>query len=828
MRLSTPGDTTPAAASKYLLPDEHQVVTVRMHPAIFVGPVSLVLAGLVVAGLLSTVAHSRTALGLIWLAWGILPLRLIWKVANWSVDYFVVTSERLLLITGLLSRRVALMPLAKVTDINLRPSASGRLFGYGAFVVEAAGEDQALAVMDFIPSPEELYLEVFAVWLRADARDPVMRSVSCIRKVLVPVSPFKIVRLLERASGGLSPDSPAVAREQLYSTIADRVHEDEFLERRPELRRYLKDYRNYSCRRNLLESVSLAARVLTAVTITATIALGYWLWPEHSNAVRPISLNAPLPLFLVAASVAILLVGLIWLLTYSIHSLDSQLTSADSQSTLVTLLERQIFHEFETISLDLSSELIRASAALRIDPMLRSVEAPALIELESPRVYPSEGFKILAELLKSHPTSAVGVAGRRGVGKTTLLRWIKYELEPEWIGIYISAPAVYDAADFVRTIISKTARAVMDKRSTAVHEGRLTSFIELFRQPSTDRRIATISQEALDSVTGSRSNQRTTTTGISGKGITLQRGRQAAWTERERSHPELIEDYKEYLEKYRRLEGCPIVIVIDELDKLAKVKEAISVVNGLKDLFHIPKTHFVVSVSEDALHRFAIRGISFRDVFDSAFDTIVKVEPPSADDACRILARRVGGFPISVALFCYAWSGGLPRDIIRAARSCVDIRKRKGKPVSVTELARQIVKQDVVEAIDDAVTKNLEGERDVRIDGLLALRHQITDETISLQAVLRACKLEETARVANDGREDTVMLRRLSVYIEIGSVVSEYFSEEISALLTDDSDHVLGVVEDLALAKAALSMDPAEAKWFVNRARAKMGLSIDG
>ena len=43
-----------------------------MHPAMLLGPIILVLAGLVVAGLLSSsVAHGNSgALNIIWLAWG--------------------------------------------------------------------------------------------------------------------------------------------------------------------------------------------------------------------------------------------------------------------------------------------------------------------------------------------------------------------------------------------------------------------------------------------------------------------------------------------------------------------------------------------------------------------------------------------------------------------------------------------------------------------------------------------------------------------------------------------------------------------------------------
>jgi uncharacterized membrane protein YdbT with pleckstrin-like domain len=162
MRLITPGDTAPASVNRYLLPHEQSVITVRMHPAMLLGPVALVLAGLVVAGILSgVVARGHAAAsGVIWLLWAVLLLRLIWKVANWSVDYFVVTSQRMLLTTGILTRKVEMMPLVKVTDMSFQRSATGRLLGYGEFIVESAGQDQALRNVPYIPYPEQLYLEV--------------------------------------------------------------------------------------------------------------------------------------------------------------------------------------------------------------------------------------------------------------------------------------------------------------------------------------------------------------------------------------------------------------------------------------------------------------------------------------------------------------------------------------------------------------------------------------------------------------------------------------------------------------------------------------------
>lgn len=157
-----PNETVPATVYKHLLPHERSVITVRFHPAVLIRPVAEVLGGLAIAGLLSTtIAHSNgTVLLVIWLAWLVLVLRLLVKVWEWLENYFVVTSQRLLLATGILTRTVNMMPLGKVTDMSFRRSTLGRILGYGEFIVESAGQDQALRRVDHLPYPEQLYLEV--------------------------------------------------------------------------------------------------------------------------------------------------------------------------------------------------------------------------------------------------------------------------------------------------------------------------------------------------------------------------------------------------------------------------------------------------------------------------------------------------------------------------------------------------------------------------------------------------------------------------------------------------------------------------------------------
>ena len=162
MRLAPNTDTVPASVNRYLLPHERQVISVHEHPAVLIGPIALVLLGLGIAGVLSNyVAHGNAdAILIIWGLWVLLLLWFAFKVWDWSVNYFVVTSHRLILAKGVIVRNVGMLPLTKVTDMSFQRTTIGRILGYGEFIVESAGQDQALRNVKFIPYPEQLYLEV--------------------------------------------------------------------------------------------------------------------------------------------------------------------------------------------------------------------------------------------------------------------------------------------------------------------------------------------------------------------------------------------------------------------------------------------------------------------------------------------------------------------------------------------------------------------------------------------------------------------------------------------------------------------------------------------
>jgi len=156
-----PNETVPAAVYRVLLPHERRVITVRFHPAILIRPVAETLGGLAVAGLLSTIVRlDGTILLVVWLAWLVLAVRLLFKVYAYLEDYFVVTSARLLLATGIFKKTVNMLPLTKVTELRFERSLTGRLFGFGTFIVDSAGNDHVLKTVNHLPYPEQLYIEV--------------------------------------------------------------------------------------------------------------------------------------------------------------------------------------------------------------------------------------------------------------------------------------------------------------------------------------------------------------------------------------------------------------------------------------------------------------------------------------------------------------------------------------------------------------------------------------------------------------------------------------------------------------------------------------------
>jgi hypothetical protein len=648
-----------------------------------------------------------------------------------------------------------------------------------------------------------------------------VRTTLKISEAFFPLSPLRISALIKNSSSGRG-DSAIISYANYYDTILNRL--DDILEScLSELDAHLEAYRKYLARRAMTSSIIVGLKTLRAAMIFAILLffLTYSFLGQYAGISRQEKLRVEaafssvltIKWSVIALSAIVAAYIAIYGSTRLLNGLERSL-----QATAVPLSDR-LLHEFRSVLVG----LLRARVERRHDSFLRTDRAPTLVEIDSANVIPSKNFDDVYDFLTLHLTSAIGIAGPRGVGKSTLLRWVTSTLQPEWIAIYLAAPGSSNPVDVVRVIFRATVNAVIASYQTSNRSSRfnLTGGLLGSRRPRpTAEEIVRISYEALSMISMSRSNQRTAASGISGKGISYLRGQQTSWVERERSHPEWIAAFVGYLDSYRRLGGRRIAIAIDELDKLPTADDLIAVINSLKDLFHRPDTHFLVSVSEDALRRFALRGIPVRDTFDSAFDTIVKIEPPSPEDAWKILARRAGDFPMSTALFCYAWSGGLIRETIRLARSCVNIRRAKERPTRTAEAVAPIVRQDIIDAIDSAVASFLDQGRRSIVESLLKLRRELDDKMVEFTE-LRTSEYFE-AEPAIEDSEGNETLKNLAAYVDVGSLVSEYFGADIDMLLERDSDKVFRITVYLARARAALSLHHAEALWLLSCARNEM------
>jgi membrane protein YdbS with pleckstrin-like domain len=149
---------------EFLFPGERIALVVRQHPIVIVSRVALLAAGLAIALALTTgqlgVAYSSK---LIWPLYAALFLWAAWRIVNWRSTYFVVTENRLILVTGVFKKYVGMMSLAKVTDIRLERTPLGRALNYGTLVIESAGQEGVLRDVAFVPYPDEVFRVIIAL-----------------------------------------------------------------------------------------------------------------------------------------------------------------------------------------------------------------------------------------------------------------------------------------------------------------------------------------------------------------------------------------------------------------------------------------------------------------------------------------------------------------------------------------------------------------------------------------------------------------------------------------------------------------------------------------
>lgn len=153
------------AGESSLTEGEHLVLRLHPHWKTMVRPVILLIVILAIAIALVVVipAHSDTGIVRLVIAVAAVLAAIIWfliPLLRWRTTSYELTTRRLRLRQGILSRSGRDFPLARISDVSFSHDLLDRLLGCGKLIVESAGEHGQLVLTE-IPQVEKVQATLF-------------------------------------------------------------------------------------------------------------------------------------------------------------------------------------------------------------------------------------------------------------------------------------------------------------------------------------------------------------------------------------------------------------------------------------------------------------------------------------------------------------------------------------------------------------------------------------------------------------------------------------------------------------------------------------------
>jgi membrane protein YdbS with pleckstrin-like domain len=163
-----------------MVPNEVVRVLQRKHWFALWKPGSITIGSLFLLGILNQAipSNAQPARDIAVVVFLFVFIYFVWQWFDWYMDLFIATDKRLLNLHGVITRKVEMMPLGKVTDMSYQRDPAQKFLGYGTFRLESAGQDQALSTILFVRQPDDTYrkitAEIFAPAARraTDVRPP--------------------------------------------------------------------------------------------------------------------------------------------------------------------------------------------------------------------------------------------------------------------------------------------------------------------------------------------------------------------------------------------------------------------------------------------------------------------------------------------------------------------------------------------------------------------------------------------------------------------------------------------------------------------------------
>jgi hypothetical protein len=172
-------------------------------------------------------------------------------------------------------------------------------------------------------------------------------------------------------------------------------------------------------------------------------------------------------------------------------------------------------------------------------------------------------------------------------------------------------------------------------------------------------------------------------TGSQGIVPSLSQSRERNLLERPATVASLVFDFRNFATNIVKQLKKPLLVCIDELDKIDNTDEVRSLLRDIKGIFEVAETVFLVSISEEAAAslQIGILQTGGRNELNSSFYSIIALPPLTPAEADQLLRSR--GFSQSARLACALCllAAGNRRELIRMADLCAIYARQHPVPL---------------------------------------------------------------------------------------------------------------------------------------------------
>lgn len=143
-----------------LVSGEQIVMHKHPHWKMLVVPVVVLLLVVALGAFLAALVRAQTWASWAWIAIAAVGLGLIgrltlWPVLRWRTTHFVVTTRRVLIREGVLSRQGIDIPMSRINSVQFRHTLVERMLGCGTLIIESASDEPL--EFDDVPDVERVH-----------------------------------------------------------------------------------------------------------------------------------------------------------------------------------------------------------------------------------------------------------------------------------------------------------------------------------------------------------------------------------------------------------------------------------------------------------------------------------------------------------------------------------------------------------------------------------------------------------------------------------------------------------------------------------------------